>query len=186
MSKGDDLEEVKRFTTRTAEEITIRPAEPEDSCEIIDTIRSSAPERSYVLMEQYGKGIASELDFIKTLDKLKNLLIVAASGVEVIGCLGGLQADGGKRKETADDLHLGLDLREEYRGKGIGTQMLAYAIEWARERGYKNIKATIFTPNNRSIKLFSNAGFTEEGTRTHKIMIGTECVDKVVMSKSLA
>ncbi len=179
------MEEVRRFITRTAEEITIRPAEPEDSCEIIDTIRSNSIERSYVLMEQYGRNIASELDFIKTLDRLRNLLIVAATGVEVIGCLGGLQADAGKREETAGELHLGLHIREEYRGKGIGTQMLVYAVDWARERGFRKVKATIFTPNNRSIKLFSNAGFSEEGTRTHKIMIGNECVDKVVMSKNL-
>lgn len=179
------MEEVRRFTTRTAEEITIRPAEPEDSCEIIDTIRSSSRERSYVLMEQYGKGIASELDFIRTLDRLRNLLLVAAAGVEVIGCLAGLQADDGKREETAGILHLGLHLREEFRGKGIGTQMLAYAIDWAKERGFKKIQATIFTPHSRSIKLFSNAGFTEEGVRKHKIMMGSEYVDKVIMTKGL-
>lgn len=179
------MEAVRTFTTSKAEEITIRPAEPEDSCEIIDTIRSQAQERSYVLMEQYGKGISSELEFIKTLDRLKNLLIVATSGVEVIGCLAGLQADDGKRKETAGTLQLGVHLREEFRGRGIGTQMLAYAIDWAREMDYKRIEAIIFTPNNHSIKLFSSAGFKEEGVRTHKIMMGNECVDKVVMSKSL-
>jgi RimJ/RimL family protein N-acetyltransferase len=179
------VEEIRWFTTRNAEEITIRPAEPEDSCEIIDTIRSHARERSYVLMEQYGKGIASELDFIRTLDRQRNLLIVAAAGVEVIGCLAGLQADDGKREETAGTLNLGLHLREEFRGKGIGTQMLAYAIDWARERGFKKIEATIFTPNSHSIKLFSNAGFTEEGPRNHRVMMGHEYVDKVVMTKSL-
>ncbi len=179
------MEEVRWFTTKTAEEIMIRPAEPEDSCEIIDTIRSNARERSYVLMEQYGRGIASELEFVRTLDRLRNLLIVATAGVEVIGCLAGLQADDGKREETAGVLQLGLHLREEFRGKGIGTQMLAYAIDWARERGFKRIQAIIFTPNRRSIKLFSNAGFSEEGTRTHDIMMGTECVNKIVMTKSL-
>ena len=179
------MEEVRKFITSKAEEITIRPAEPEDSCEIIDTIRSRAQERSYVLMEQYGRGISSELEFIRTLDRLKNLLIVGASGVEVIGCLAGLQADDGKREETASILQIGLHLREEFRGRGIGTQMLAYAIDWAREMGFKKAQAIIFTPNNRSIKLFSNAGFEEEGVRSHKIKMGTESVDKVVMSKSL-
>jgi RimJ/RimL family protein N-acetyltransferase len=179
------MEEIRTFTTRTAEEIMIRPAEPEDSCEIIDTIRSNARERSYVLMEQYGKGIASEVDFIRTLDRLRNLLIVAAAGVEVVGCLAGFPADDDEREKTAGVLHMGLHLREEFRGKGIGTQMLSYAIDWARERGFKKVRATIFTPDSRSIKLFSNAGFTEEGTRSHKIMIGSECVDKVVMTKSL-
>jgi RimJ/RimL family protein N-acetyltransferase len=183
--KEDDMEAVRMCMTKNGEEITIRPAEPEDSCEIIDTIRSSASERSYVLMEQYGKGIASEITYISDLDRLKNLLIVAAVGVEVIGCLAALQADGGKREETAHVLHVGLHLQEAYRGIGIGSQMLDYAIEWAQEVGFKKLESSIFTTNKRSIKLFSNAGFTEEGIRHHRIRMGAEYVDEVLMGKIL-
>jgi RimJ/RimL family protein N-acetyltransferase len=183
--KEDDMEAVRMLMTKNGEEITIRPAEPEDSCEIIDTIRSSAVERSYVLMEQYGRGIASEIGYISALDRLKNLLIVAAVGVEVIGCLAALQADGGKREETAHILYVGLHLKEAYRGIGIGSQMLAYAIEWAQELGFKKLEASIFTTNKRSIKLFSNAGFTEEGIRHHGIRMGAEYVDEVLMGKIL-
>ncbi len=177
------MEAVRMNVSKNGEEIMIRPAEPEDSCEIIDTIRSSASERSYVLMEKYGKDIASEIADISALDRRKNLLIVAAAGVEVIGCLAALQADGGKREETAHVLHVGLHLREAYRGVGIGSQMLAYAIEWAQEVGFNKLEASIFTTNKRSIKLFSNAGFTEEGIRHHRIRIGTEYVDEVLMGK---
>ncbi len=179
------MEEARKFQAKNGETITIRPAEPVDSCEIIDTIRSNAQERSYVLMEQYGKTVKSEQAYISGIDRNKNLLIVAAVGVEVIGCLAALQADGGKREETAHILHVGLHLKEAYRGLGIGGQMLSYAVEWAREAGFGKIEASIFTMNKVSLKLFSHAGFTEEGVRHKRIRLGSEFIDEVLMGKVL-
>jgi RimJ/RimL family protein N-acetyltransferase len=179
------MEKVNKFTARNGEEITIRLAEPDDSCEIIDTIRSNAVERSYVLMEQYGKSVPAEREYISDLDWQKNLLIVAAAGAEVIGCLAALQADGGRREETAHILQVGLHLKEAYRGLGIGSQMLAYAIEWARQTAFEKLEASIFTTNNKSIALFSKVGFREEGVRHKRIRVGREYVDEVLMGKVL-
>ncbi len=179
------MEAVKSCVTRRGDEVTIRHAGPEDACEIIQTIHSSAPERSYVLMEQYGLEIASEISYISDLDRLKNLLIVSTMGIEVVGCLAALQSDGGKRPETADCLNVGLHLKEEYRGMGIGSLMLEYATDWARERGFRKMEASIFTSNKRSIKLFSKAGFLQEGTKAHGIRIGAEYVEQVLMVKRL-
>lgn len=179
------MDAVRKQLSKSGEEVTIRPADPGDSCEIIDTIRSDALERSYVLMDQYGKETDSEAAYIGSLDRLKNLLTVAVVGGKVVGCLGALQADGGKREETAHVLHVGLHLKQAYRGLGIGSQLLSYAIEWAQKAGFKKLEASIFTANKRSIKLFSNAGFKEEGVRHNRIRIGKEYVDEVLMGKVL-
>ncbi len=177
------MKPVQTFTAKNGAEITIRPAEPEDSCEIIDTIRSKALERSYVLMEQYGSGEDSEKDFIGGLDREKNLLIVAASDEDVIGCLAALQAGGGRQEETAHILHVGLHLREAFRGLGIGSKMLDYAIKWAKEKGYRKLEASIFTINRRSLTLFRKAGFREEGVRHQRIRMGKDYIDEVLMGK---
>jgi len=176
---------VQTFTAKDGSKVTLRPAEPGDSCEILDTIRSNALERSYVLMEQYGKDAPSEKDFIEDLDRDKNLLIVAVSDREVVGCLAALQADGGQRDETAHILHVGLHLREELRGLGIGSKMLSYAVKWARQSGFKKMEASIFTPNRRSLHLFGKAGFKEEGIRKHRIQVGTDFIDEVLVGKIL-
>lgn len=173
------------FTAKDGSKITLRPAEPGDSCEILDTIRSSALERSYVLMEQYGKDAPAERGFIESLNREKNLLIVAVSDHEVVGCLAALQAGGGHRDETAHILHVGLHLREELRGLGIGSKMLSYAMKWAKEKGFKKMEASIFTPNRRSLHLFNKAGFREEGIRKHRIRVGTDFIDEVLVGKIL-
>lgn len=173
------------FQARNGEGILLRPAEPADSCEIIDTIRSNAQERSYVLMEQYGKDAVSENEYIHALDRDKNLLLVAATDKEVVGCLAALQSGGGARKETTHVLQVGLHLREAYRGQGIGGRMLEYAIAWAREKGFKKLESSIFTSNKRSLHLFSRAGFTEEGIRKKRICVGRDYIDEYLLGKIL-
>jgi RimJ/RimL family protein N-acetyltransferase len=174
---------VQAFKAKNGEKITLRPAGGDDSCEIIDTIRSNALERSYVLMEQYGKDTSSERVFIEGLDRERNLLMVAVADVEVIGCLAALQADGGRRPETSHILHVGLHLREAYRGLGIGSKMLAYALKWAKESGFRKIEASIFTANKRSLHLFKKAGFKEEGVRKQRIRVGKDFIDEVLVGK---
>ncbi len=176
---------VQTFFAKNGTEIILRPAEPDDSCEIIDTIRSNALERSYVLMEQYGKDTQSESDYIGGLDRKKNLLLVAVTGDDVIGCLAALQADGGRRNETAHILHVGLHLREAFRGLGIGSKMLAHAVKWAKENGFRKLEASIFTANRKSLKLFRKAGFREEGVRQQRIRMGRDYIDEVLVGKVL-
>lgn len=179
------MQEVQKFLDTSGKEIILRPAESDDSCEIIDTIRSNSLERSYVLMDQYGKDVESEKKYIDELDRKMNLLLVAVAGNEVIGCLGALQADSGHRPQTAHILHVGLHIKDAYRGLGIGSRMLSYAIEWAREKGFKKLEASIFTTNKRSINLFSREGFCEEGVRKKRIRVGRDYIDEVLVGKIL-
>jgi len=179
------MEQVKTFKARNGQEITLRPAETDDSCAIVSTVRSTALERSYVLMEHYGKNIESEKEYISGLDRGKNLLTVAVAEADVVGCLAGIQADAGRWESTAHILHLGLHLKEAYRGLGIGSEMLAYAEAWAVQRGFKKLEASIFTGNKRSLHLFNRAGFTEEGVRKVRIRVGNDYLDEVLVGKIL-
>jgi len=179
------METERKFKAKNGQEMIIRPAQTGDSCAIIDTVRSNANERSYVLMEHYGKDDASEQDYISHLDNAKNLLVVVTAGGEVVGCLAALQADGGRRPETTHLLHLGLHLKESFRGLGIGTHLLDYAISWAVEKGFKKLEANIFTTNKNSLGMFKKAGFVEEGLRKSRIQVGRELISEVLMGKVL-
>jgi L-amino acid N-acyltransferase YncA len=179
------METVRTFTAKNGQKVTIRTAQTGDSCAIIDTVRSNAMERSYVLMEHYGKDVKAEQEYISGLDTAKNLLIVAAAGDEVVGCLAVLQADAGRRPETDHIAHVGLHLREAFRGLGIGPKLLDYAITWAVEKDFKKLEANIFTTNKRSLNMFKNAGFIEEGVRQNRIQVGREFIDEVLMGKLL-
>jgi len=179
------MKEIMVFKAQNGEEITLRPAVPEDAREIINTVSSVSLERSYVLMEKYGKDEEAEQKYITDMDREHNLLLVAVGDGVVVGSLAALQADGGHNPQTVHILNIGLHLMKTYRGLGIGTQMLQYAIDWAREKGFKKLEANIFTANKRSLRLFNHAGFEEEGTRRKQYRIGSEYIDEVIMAKFL-
>ena len=180
------MEEIQRFLNRNGEEITLRPAEPDDAESIIKALKSFAPERSYVLMEQFGKGVDAEREYISKLSRNNNLLLVGVAGDnQVIGILEAIQSDGGQRPETAHVLNIGLHLIEAFRGFGIGSRMLQYTEEWAREHKFRELETSVFTTNKRSLNLFRKAGFLNECTKAKRIRIGNEFVDEVSICRRL-
>lgn len=179
------MQEVQKFPAKNSEEVILRPAVPGDAAAIIRTIKSASTERSYVLMEQYGKNAESEEEYIRLIDCERCLLLVATIRGEVVGSLAAFQDDGGENPRTAHILQLGLHLAEEYRGLGIGSRMLQYVDAWAREHRFKKLEASIFTTNKRSLHLFTRSGFQEEGTRLKRLWVGNQYFDEVLMGKVL-
>ncbi|MGD0281574.1 MAG: GNAT family N-acetyltransferase [Dissulfurispiraceae bacterium] len=179
------MEQIRKFLIRDSEYITLRPAEPGDSEGIIKALKSFAPERSYVLMEQYGKDTELEKEYISAMDMRSNLLLVALSEDSVIGILEALQSDGGYRPETSHVLDIGLHIKAEFRGLGIGLRMLEYTDEWAREHGFRKLEASVFTTNKRSLNLFRKSGFSQECTKVKRIRVGNDFIDEVCIGKWL-
>jgi ribosomal protein S18 acetylase RimI-like enzyme len=51
----------------------------------------------------------------------------------------------------------------EWRGRGVGSALLAAAIEWAREYGLHKLSLGVFAHNAAAIALYRKFGFVEEG-----------------------
>lgn len=171
--------------THKGEEITLRPAVPEDAREIIETVCSVALERSYVLMEKYRKCAEAERHHINCLNREQNLLLVAQANNQVVGSLAALSPDDVGPSLPEGKLKVGLHLRQEYRGQKIGAYMLEYALEWAKARGFTQMEANIFTTNRRSLRLFDQAGFEEVPAKRRSCRIGCKHIEEVVVVKHL-
>ena len=51
------------------------------------------------------------------------------------------------------------------RGKGVGTALCRYALDWARERGYAGMQFNAVADTNTSaIEIYKRLGFTIVGT----------------------
>ena len=50
---------------------------------------------------------------------------------------------------------------EEYRGKGIGTELINKFIEWCKERGTKRIRIVASVQNKKAIELYRKLGFND-------------------------
>jgi RimJ/RimL family protein N-acetyltransferase len=60
---------------------------------------------------------------------------------------------------------LGMAVAREWRGRGVGSALLAAAIEWARGRGLHKLSLGVFAHNAAAIALYRKFGFVDEGRR---------------------
>lgn len=177
------MREVLTYRLSGDTKVTLRPARPEDAAAIISAVRSSSPDRSYVLMEIYGKDAAEQRENIERLDPGHNLFLVATAGGQVIGILA--LVDTLLCSTPMPALAVGIHLVRQWRGRGIGSAMLRYAMRWAEEHGYRRLEADIFTTNERSIHLFNKAGFREETCRRRSVQVGVQQINEVILARTL-
>ena len=64
---------------------------------------------------------------------------------------------------------LGMAVAREWRGRGVGSALMATGIEWARERGLHKLSLSVFPHNDAGIALYRKFGFVEEGRRVKQI-----------------
>ncbi len=57
----------------------------------------------------------------------------------------------------------------EWRGKGIGSALLAASIDWASAHGLHKLTLSVFPHNAAAISIYRNHGFEEEGLRRKQL-----------------
>ena len=84
--------------------------------------------------------------------------LVAVAGDEVVGSIHVDRSRHGFGE-------IGMAVARDWRGRGVGSALLAAAIEWARERGLHKLSLAVFAHNEAAIALYRKFGFVEEGRR---------------------
>jgi RimJ/RimL family protein N-acetyltransferase len=64
---------------------------------------------------------------------------------------------------------IGMMVAADWRGRGVGTALVAAAVEWARARGLHKLTLSVFPHNDAAVALYRKFGFVEEGRRTRHI-----------------
>jgi RimJ/RimL family protein N-acetyltransferase len=57
----------------------------------------------------------------------------------------------------------------DWRGRGVGTALVAAAIEWARARGLHKLTLSVFPHNEAAVALYQKFRFVEEGRLSQHI-----------------
>jgi RimJ/RimL family protein N-acetyltransferase len=80
----------------------------------------------------------------------------------------------------------GMMVDADMRGRGVGSALLAAAMEWARSAGAHKIALQVWPHNEAAIALYRKFGFVEEGRLLrHYRRRNGELWDAVVMGLSL-
>lgn len=90
-------------------------------------------------------------------------LLVATVASEVIGNLGLHAASKSPRRRHVG--HIGMAVRDDRQGRGVGTALLRAGIELADGwLNYQRLELTVYTDNLAALHIYRKFGFTIEGT----------------------
>ncbi len=79
---------------------------------------------------------------------------------------------------------IGISVDRDWRGRGIGTLLLEYLIDWAPAHGIAQIEIEAFANNPRAVALYERHGFEREGVRRGAVMVDGEYVDVICLGRS--
>ena len=102
------------------------------------------------------------------------LFLVAEREGEIIG---ELTLNGGNLHAMHHTAILGMTVRRPWRGKGVGSALLASALNWARQNGIlKRIELYVYARNQAAIHLYQKYGFEFEGRRYRSLTAITKAI----------
>ena len=160
--------------------VEIRPGRPRDARGLHAHIAAVAAERRYIRMEgdiwSVGQ-IRRRLRRPWTPDRAE---LVAVTDDEVIGSLS-IARDAGPITRHVSSLGMSVD--REWRGRGIGSALLAEAFRWARWAGVEKVTLTVYPGNERARRLYRKFGFAEEGRLTGHSKKSYGYEDEVIMAR---
>ena len=81
---------------------------------------------------------------------------------------------------------LGMLVDRGWRGRGVGSALVAAAIGWARRQGLHKLCLEVFTHNEAAIALYRRCGFVQEGRRPRQYRRASgELWDAIIMGLAL-
>ena len=128
---------------------------------------------------------APPLDDVKrfVLDNIRNrnpqLVAVSDAG----GVVGWCDIVRGRGDHESHSGELGMGVMAQWRGAGIGRQLLAATIATADAEKFLRIELSVHADNLRAIALYQSSGFVEEGRKRKARLKSSVPVDVLLMAR---
>jgi GNAT superfamily N-acetyltransferase len=139
--------------------IAIVPASQEYLSSFRDCLDSVARERRW-LMTLEAHPLEQVREYWSEMFAANDACFFAVDGERVVGWIDI------KRHPEEGICHrgrLGMGILRDYRGRGIGTQLMAAALEKAKKNGLMRVELTVYDFNATAVSLYRKSGFVEEG-----------------------
>ena len=109
-------------------------------------------------------------------------VLVAEVAGKVVGNLGLHAASKSPRRRHAGGL--GMSVRDDWHGRGVGTALMAAAIDLADNwLNYRRLELTVYTDNAAALALYRKFGFEIEGTLRDYAFRGGVFIDAYTMAR---
>jgi L-amino acid N-acyltransferase YncA len=132
----------------------------QDLKEIVDIYNSTVPSRM-VTADTEPVTVESRVEWFHKHDPDKRPLWIVEIGTKIIGWVAFHSFYGRPAYDATAEISI--YLHADFRGRGIGKQVLEHCLNQSKTLGIKTLLGYIFSNNEPSLKLFRNFGFQEWG-----------------------
>ena len=163
--------------------LTIRKMKTHDAKRVLAAFNEIVADSKWLLTGpgEGPKNVKEERAFIRSHLKSKNsILALAEMNGEVIGFAGG---EGGKKNRNTHVVLIGLAIRKQWRGKGVGKTLMKYLLSWAKRIGIVKLRLNVIENNKIAYNLYRKMGFIKEGYFRREIRIGRRYYNTIEMAK---
>jgi RimJ/RimL family protein N-acetyltransferase len=168
------------MTARDGRRWTLRPGRPTDGRPLARLFAEVRAEGRWLITTPGAVSEPSEAFWIGELIRgAEHLVLVAEADGEVIGNVL-VSVDRGRATE-----HIGvlsICIAHDWRDVGVGSELVAGAQAWSRERGLRKLSLGVFPDNERAIAVYERRGFVREGLRRQQYRSNDEFRDEVLMA----
>jgi RimJ/RimL family protein N-acetyltransferase len=141
----------------------LRPARPTDARALAALFSAIRAEGRWLVTPPSAINESSESFWIgETIRTATTLAFVAEADGEVVGNVL-VTVDHSTMSDHVGTLSICVE--HGWRDVGIGTALIAAALQAARERGLRKVALGVFPDNERAIAVYERAGFVREGLR---------------------
>jgi len=164
-------------------EVRVRRATGRDLEQYAKNLQSVADEGRYLFTEEVTEERKRSM---ARLFKDRSCLVIVAEvwtgkTRKMVGSLT-LERYGSVRK-TRHVRVLGMLVVKGYRGMGIGTKLVARALEWAnKQKEVEKVVLGVFSNNRRAFRLYEKFGFKVEGVKRKHYYIAGRHADEIDMA----
>jgi ribosomal protein S18 acetylase RimI-like enzyme len=149
---------------RPAAEIAIRHTVPADLDAIVELYRSLAAHHAALNPARYRVPDAEAVRarFAQVVQDPDNLHLVAVADGRVVGQLDAWvdePSGPGSTRRPLTSADAGLAVLEAYRGRGIGSALIAAAEAWARDLGLDELRLEVADENADARRLYERLGY---------------------------
>lgn len=167
-------------------QLTLREAEPRDAEQLLAFINQVAGESENITFGpgEFELSVEEERAFLqRTAESSTSLYVIAEVAGEIVGTL---SFSAGKRPRLQHAGEFGMTVLRRYWNVGMGSHMLTYLIDWAKQTGtIRKIDLRVRVDNLSAIHLYEKFGFVQEGRLTRAFYLHGQFIDVYVMGLQL-
>ncbi len=146
-----------------ATRIAIGNADPEDAEELLEFLDRVHRQTEFLKRkpEELDLSLEDEKEFIREMNESPHKFYVVARDNDIIvGCLSFISSIHQRYKHQGE---LRMSVDKSHWGKGIGSSLIKFLIDWGENNKLKRIELRVDAHNVRAINLYRKFGFREEG-----------------------